>query len=200
MITSLLPRDETSGGRAVPGVAWVPEPPMPADRLHEVAASSFRGVWRALRRFGVWPEALDDATQQVFATAAAKLHQIEPGKERAYLLGVAYKVASNVRRARKRHAELGAVDTDGATHPDPNPEELLELKRHRILLDEALDALPREQRAVFVLYELEGCSLSEISEALELPMGTVASRLRRARSRFETKARELSDRELGVGT
>lgn len=199
MIPSVLSRQEHSGGEVCP-VPCSAVTGMPEDRLRQVFADDFRTIWRALRRFGVRPEALDDATQQVFALGAAKLDRIEAGKERAYLLGIAYRVAANVRRIHQRRSELITADADAAKHPDPNPEELLDLKRRRALLDEALDALSREQRAVFVLFELEGCSMTEISEALELPMGTVASRLRRGRSRFGEKAREIASRQRGGGT
>jgi len=168
--------------------------------VHELVATHFRVVWRALRRFGVRPALLDDAAQQVFATLFSKRALIEPGKERAFLLGIAFRVAANLRRSEARKPEIGLEDSELPAHPDPNPEELLELKRRRALLDEVLDALPEEQRAVFVLFELEGCSTSEIAEALELPMGTVASRLRRARGRFAAKVRELQKLEKGVGT
>ena len=51
-----------------------------------------------------------------------------------------------------------------------------------------LAELPLELRAVFVLYELEQMTMAEIAESLALPPGTVASRLRRARSSFEALA------------
>jgi RNA polymerase sigma-70 factor (ECF subfamily) len=199
---AMLSWNEASGWRAEPegGTGSPPLLPVPEPQVREVIASHFRVVWRALRRFGVRPALLDDAAQQVFATLVSKRALIEPGKERAFLLGVAFRVAANLRRAQARRPELALEDAELPAHPDPNPEELLELKRRRARLDEVLDALPEEQRAVFVLFELEGCSTSEIAEALELPMGTVASRLRRARGRFAAKVRELKKRDKGVGT
>jgi RNA polymerase sigma-70 factor (ECF subfamily) len=65
----------------------------------------------------------------------------------------------------------------------------------RSLLDEALDSLTADLRAPFVLFELEGMSLDEIAEALDIPRGTVASRLRRARKLFQDSARRLKLRD-----
>jgi RNA polymerase sigma-70 factor (ECF subfamily) len=178
----------------------VPPPALSDERLRELIATNFRVVWRALRRFGVPATTLDDAAQQVFATLSARLADVEPGKERAFVLGIAFRVAANMRRAVARRPELALEDGEPLAHPDPNPEELLELKRRRALLDQALDALSHDQRAVFVLFELEGCSMSEIADALSLPMGTVASRLRRGRDRFEAKVRELREQQKGVRT
>jgi RNA polymerase sigma-70 factor (ECF subfamily) len=199
---AMLSWSEASGwpAEAEGGMGGPPPSPAPEPQVRELIESHFRVVWRALRRFGVRPALLDDAAQQVFATLVSKRALIEPGKERAFLLGVAFRVAANLRRAEARKPEVLLDDADLPAHPDPNPEELLELKRRRAVLDEVLDTLPEEQRAVFVLFELEGCSTSEIAEALDLPMGTVASRLRRARGRFAAKVRELQEQQKGVGT
>jgi RNA polymerase sigma-70 factor (ECF subfamily) len=59
------------------------------------------------------------------------------------------------------------------------------------MLDRALDALPDELRTVFVLFELESMSGVEIASLLDLPAGTVASRLRRARHLFRASIFEL---------
>jgi RNA polymerase sigma-70 factor (ECF subfamily) len=60
------------------------------------------------------------------------------------------------------------------------------------LLDRALAALAPDLRAVLTLFEIEGLTFTEIALALELPRGTVASRLRRARTQFAVAARRLA--------
>ena len=164
------------------------------DRLVQALSLHFRVVWRSLRRFGVPVAQVDDAVQHVFATLARKLDAVGEGKERAFLLATAARVAANVRRAEQRAPRDDEQEVDALEHPDPVPEELLEWKRRRELLEGLLDALPHDQRTAFVLFELEGLSMIEISEALEIPMGTVASRLRRARARFEAGARAIRAR------
>jgi RNA polymerase sigma-70 factor, ECF subfamily len=166
--------------------------PAPADeRLVGAFTEHFRFVWRTLRRFGVPHARVDDAAAHVFDTLTRKLDQVEPGKERTFLLSTAVRVSANVRRKEQRAPRDHEQDVDGLAHPDPIPDELLEWKRRRELLEQVLDSLPDEQRTAFVLFELEGLSMSEISEALAVPMGTVASRLRRARARFDTAVRSL---------
>jgi RNA polymerase sigma-70 factor (ECF subfamily) len=67
-------------------------------------------------------------------------------------------------------------------------------RQARALLDEILEELPLPLRAVFVLYELEEMSVSEMANLLLLPRGTVASRLRRARAEFERVVKRLKAR------
>jgi RNA polymerase sigma-70 factor (ECF subfamily) len=154
-------------------------------RLVALVRRHYDLVWRSLRRFGVPEIVADDAAQHVCLLLADRLWQIEVGRERAYLLSVSVRVAANFRRRveRTREVALDAIEDD----PDHgmSPEQLLEHKQQRSRLDEALGTLPIEQRAVFVLFELEGLTLTEIAESLGIPHGTAASRLRRARGRFE---------------
>jgi RNA polymerase sigma-70 factor (ECF subfamily) len=67
-------------------------------------------------------------------------------------------------------------------------------KEKRALLDEILEALPMNLRAAFVLYELEELTVTEISNMLSIPRGTVASRLRLARKEFEKVVKRLKAR------
>jgi RNA polymerase sigma-70 factor (ECF subfamily) len=171
-----------------------------ASALELAAADSFQFIWRTLRRLGVRPEsAVDDATQRVFEIAARKHRKIQPGHERAFLFKTAVLVAAEERRAQRRGREIAdealvraAVDTA------PLADQLLEQRRHRARLDLLLDELEPNLRTVFVLYELEGLTTPEISELLEIPLGTAASRLRRARSEFQAGTRRLRAR-LGIG-
>jgi RNA polymerase sigma-70 factor (ECF subfamily) len=155
-------------------------------RLRAAFSKHFELVWRTLLRFGVPSAAVDDAAQHVFLTLAAELDQVSPNRERAFLVGVACGVAANARRRDRRlrdhelHEDAERADESGLT-----PEELLEWKQRRSILDLALNALSLEQRTVFVLFELEGFSLPEIAESLRIPLGTATSRLRRARAAFE---------------
>ena len=70
-------------------------------------------------------------------------------------------------------------------------EQLTGQKRQRELLDGVLDGLDGDLRSVFVLYEIEELTMAEIAAALEIPPGTVASRLRRARALFSERVRAL---------
>jgi RNA polymerase sigma-70 factor (ECF subfamily) len=167
--------------------------------LARLLTQHFRMVWRALRRLGVPVHTVDDSAQEVFLIASRKLDSIEAGQEKRFLYGVALRVAANARRARAARPEtpFGELveETASAT---PSPEALLDRKRARELLDEALERLPDELRTAFVLFELEGCSGPVVAELCDIPLGTAASRLRRAREAFRTAVAELG-RGLGKG-
>jgi RNA polymerase sigma-70 factor, ECF subfamily len=151
-------------------------------------------VWRSLRRLGVPAAAVDDAAQQVWIVVAGRLDDIEQGRERAFLFGTALRVASDVRRSLAKRREVPELDHRPPVDAHPLPDELMDKKQARALLDEILEELPLPLRAVFVLYELEELSVSEMANLLVLPRGTVASRLRRAREEFERVVKRLKAR------
>ena len=167
--------------------------PVPVARSGESLASLVEQhadfVWRSLRRMGVAPAQADDATQEVFIVTSQKLERVELGRERAFLYGVAINVAAHARRSRARSREVaGEAETLAARDHAPNPEVRLAEAQSRALLDRVLDALSEELRAVFVLFELEEMTMIDIARLLDVPAGTVASRLRRAREGFHTAA------------
>ncbi len=164
-------------------------------RERALVLAHFPAVWRALRRFGLSAADADDAAQQVFLSAVRRLDQIEPGRERAFLCGVAANVAFKFRRGAARRRE-DLEDFEDRAGSEPNAEQLLELRRARELLDQLLEALEQDVRIVFVLYELEELSAPDIAEALAIPLGTVASRLRRGREQF---ARGLARYRIRTG-
>jgi RNA polymerase sigma-70 factor, ECF subfamily len=151
-------------------------------------------VWRSLRRLGVPEAAVDDAAQQVWIVAANRLGDIEPGRERSFLFGTALRVASDVRRSLSKRREVPELDHRPPVDARPLADELMDKRQARALLDEILEELPLPLRAVFVLYELEEMTVSEMANLLLLPRGTVASRLRRARDEFERVVKRLKAR------
>jgi RNA polymerase sigma-70 factor, ECF subfamily len=163
-----------------------------AARLSAVLHRHYGGVWRAVRRFGVPAEAAEDATQEVFIIASRKLSIILEGQELRYLYGIAMRVAANRRRALAARREvLDSELVHAAASQAPQADVLLEQRRLRELLDHALDQLPDDLRTTIVLFELEGFSEREIAEICSIPLGTVASRLRRAREAFHKVALRL---------
>jgi RNA polymerase sigma-70 factor (ECF subfamily) len=164
-------------------------------RLAGMLQTHYRTVWRTLRRLGVPPDRVDDAAQEVYIVAARKLDLVEQGCERKYLLSTAVRVAANYRRARAARPEISDDDLVAReSDPAPAADHLLDQKRMRQLLDEVLDSLSRDLRTVFVLFELEGLSVPEIADLTGAPIGTVASRLRRARAGFQAAVRRYRAR------
>jgi RNA polymerase sigma-70 factor (ECF subfamily) len=156
-------------------------------RLVGLVRDHYAFVWRVLRRFGLSPSDADDAAQRVFLVISRRLPEVVPSKDRAFLFRTCMYVASKVRRADKRRAEDVRADCEEEADPAPGAEHLLERRRARELLDRVLSEMPDDLKAVIVLFEIEGLTMSEISATLELPPGTVASRLRRARAELETR-------------
>lgn len=164
-------------------------------RLRKIRNEHFEFVWRSVRRLGV-PEAdADDATQQVFIVVARRLDVIAPGSERAFLFATALRVASHARRAAQRRGEVSG-ELPEALDAAPTPEELMDQRRARAVLDAVLEELPLDVRAVFILFELEEMTQAEIAGLLDLPQGTVASRLRRGREAFEAAIARLKARRV----
>jgi RNA polymerase sigma-70 factor (ECF subfamily) len=146
----------------------------------------FETVWRSLRRLGVPTASVDDGVQQVFLVASRRLDEIEEGGERRYLLGVALRVASEARRTirQRREVPLDVMMTASGVKP---PDEMLNHKQLLGFLATCLNEMPDKLREVFVLFELEELSAPEVAALLRVPVGTVASRVRLARSFIRKK-------------
>jgi RNA polymerase sigma-70 factor (ECF subfamily) len=153
----------------------------PALRLKPHVAT----LWRIVARMGVPAHQVEDVLQEAFITAARRGADIERGRERAFLIATATRLCANYRqRAHVRREVSQGELLERCASGEPDAEGLLMRKRLREQLDRALACLSDEQRVVFVLYELEGLSVPEIADLLSLPLGTAASRLGRARSKF----------------
>jgi RNA polymerase sigma-70 factor (ECF subfamily) len=164
-------------------------------RLAELLRDHYAQVWRMLRRLGVDEACADDAAQEVFIVLSRKLADVRPGSERPFLLGSAVRVAANYRRRwRVRHEVTDEQALATQRDPGPSAEQLLDHKRLRQALDELLEGWPDDIRTAFVLFELEGLSVPEISQLTETKTGTVASRLRRARELFQVGVKRLRAR------
>ena len=156
-------------------------------RLRRLVEEYFDVVYRAARRFGTPPSFVDDCAQQVFLVAASKLDSMAPASERAFLLGTTFRLSKEFRR---RSADVPAtVDSEkvmlAGADSTPDLEEIVDRKRARLVLDDLLAEMPEDLRAAFVLYEIEGITVPEIAQVLDIAPGTAASRLRRAREAFE---------------
>ncbi len=165
-------------------------PAAPA-RLEGLVKRELRPVWRLLRRVGLSEAEADDATQQVFIVASRRMSEIDPARERAFLFSTALHIGRRAHRSRARRREDEDDELVSRRDSVPGLDELLDQKRARALLDELLAAMSDDLRVVFVLYEIEELTMAEIAQVLELPPGTVASRLRRARADFQSGVARL---------
>jgi RNA polymerase sigma-70 factor (ECF subfamily) len=125
----------------------------------------------------------EDLTQQTFLIAHQKFDQLrEPDKARGWLCTVARRCfLKSVRRKRPTAASSLEMNLDFL--PDEPTEEPID----RQALQLALDELPDEFRLVLVMFYFEFCTYQEIAEKLELPVGTVMSRLSRAKGHLRRR-------------
>jgi RNA polymerase sigma-70 factor, ECF subfamily len=158
-------------------------------RLERMFRAHHELIWRTLRRLGLGPEAAADATQQAFLIAAERLGDIRSGSERAFLFGTALRLARMAQRTSSRWKLED--DMDQRAGPSFRLEELTEHRRAVELMDQILADMDPDLITVFVLFELEGLSTPEVASLVGVPVGTAASRLRRARETFRGKVAKL---------
>jgi RNA polymerase sigma-70 factor (ECF subfamily) len=146
-------------------------------------AENYAFVWRSLVHFGLSPANADDAAQEVFLVVHRRLSEYDPSRSfKGWVYGIARRAASAHQRDRRRAAardEQGTSPT-GST----SPESELETRQTALWVQSCLDAMPEEQREVFLLAEVEEFTAPEIADALGVKLNTVYSRLRLARERF----------------
>ena len=169
------------------------------ERIEGLVREHYAFVWRLLRRLGVGEGDADDAAQRVFLTAVDRLGGVEEGRERAFLYGVTLKVGARARRSVGRRREEPFESAGERQAHELDGEQLLERRQARALLDQLLDQMPEDLRVVFVLFELEELSTREIAELCAIPVGTAASRLRRAREDFEERVARAEARRRFSG-
>jgi RNA polymerase sigma-70 factor (ECF subfamily) len=158
-------------------------------RLERMFRAHHDLIWRTLRRLGMNQDAAADGTQQAFLVAAERLQHIRPGAERAFLFGTALRIARSARRKTERYELEG--DMDVRVDPDWRTDAMTNRHAALQLLDRMLLRMDPDLVTVFVLFELEGMSTGEIAGMVGIPVGTAASRLRRARQTFRSAASRL---------
>jgi RNA polymerase sigma-70 factor (ECF subfamily) len=144
-------------------------------------------VARVLRNAGTPPAEIDDEVQRTFIIASRRLDDVRRGAEKSFLLQIALHLAAHARRTMARRREVLTAKAPETVDGLATPEQMADQKRMRQLLDRVLDQMDVDLRTAFVLFEFEELSMSEIADALGIPRGTVASRLRRARSEFRER-------------
>lgn len=189
-----VPETEMGPPRVVPKGEVVSVRGASDARLRSMVDGQYAFIWRQLRRLGLSVEGAEDVAQHVFLVASKRLESVNIGSERAFLFGIARRMASDARKSAAARHEAPARGASDAADTAPHADELVERKRARALLDEALDSMEDDLRTVFVLFELEEMKTSEIADLLAIPVGTVASRLRRSRDEFQEIMKRLNAR------
>jgi len=140
-------------------------------------------LWRFAVRLTGDPHAAEDLVQRGCVRALERRHQLKPGTSaRSWMYSILHSVWLNEIRARqiRQHASMQWTDELAETVPDESGADPERDLMHRQVI-QAVERLPDAQRAVMLLVAVEGLSYREAAEALEIPVGTVMSRLARAR-------------------
>lgn len=177
---------------------WRPDPrPRRLDRLlRPVVDDLIRFALRLTRDEAT----ADDLLQASVERAMDKLDQLrDDGAFRAWMTRIVYRTWLNWKRPRPEVwvLEWVAVDREQRDAREPGPHRKLEARRLGRAIEDALDRLPDPQREAVLLVDVQGFGFREAAGILELPIGTVASRVARARSTLRRDLAEVA-REQGV--
>jgi len=145
---------------------------------------------QAFRMMGE-PETAEDATQDAFITAFRKLGTYRGGSFKAWLLRIVTNLCYDELRRQKRHptTPLEPVNNDDEeiesprwlSDPGESPEEVTEREELSKALESCLKELSPEFRTIVILVDLQGLDYNEAALVVRRPLGTIKSRLARAR-------------------
>ncbi|TAK76051.1 MAG: sigma-70 family RNA polymerase sigma factor [Dehalococcoidia bacterium] len=153
------------------------------------------------------PAAAEDVTQDAFVRAWQRLETFRGGSFRAWLFTIAANRARDELRRRGRRPTLSldeARDDDDRADLDPadagpTAQELVEQAELRRALEAALLTLPDDWREIVVLADIEGLNYAEVAAVTRIPVGTVKSRLSRARGRLRDVIRDSAELSAAAG-
>jgi RNA polymerase sigma-70 factor (ECF subfamily) len=147
-----------------------------------------RSIYYLCHRMTGAHQSADDLSQETFIKAFFALSKFnEEMSFFAWIRRIAVNSTLNYLKIRKREQPLNENNPSNNGDPGPNremPEAKLEQKLMQQTLTKALRTLPADQRAIFILRVHEGQSYKDIAQILDIPTGTVMSRLSRARQKL----------------
>jgi len=137
------------------------------------------------------PDAAADATQDAFLSAYKAMQQFRGGSFKAWLLRIVTNACYDQLRVRQRRPTSSLddlpVESDHISYlndPSEGPVELVERQELNRGIQEGISTLPAEQRVILVLSDVQGLNYQEIAQVTGLSLGTVKSRLSRARAKL----------------
>jgi RNA polymerase sigma factor (sigma-70 family) len=178
---------------AAPAKQGTPITAMPLNQMVEYYGAAVRQL---LARLGLERCDADDIMQRVWLTASHCSHRIHRGAERAFLLTVARREASHVRRSQRRRSEVAYAELDDFASAAPDGDEWVERRQRLEQVSAILDEMDDGLRAVLLLFQVSEASAREVAGLLDIPVGTAKSRLRRARADYSGR---VAARSVGAG-
>ncbi len=155
-----------------------------------------------ISRFVQNPQEIEDISQETFIKAYRALSLFRGDSSfYTWLYQIAVNTAKNYLASRNRRLMLASVEIDEAEHGDmapalrdtDDPESELAMEHLQAVIDAAIRELPEDLRTAFTLREFSGMSYEQITEVMDCPVGTVRSRIFRAREAIDRKIREAGN-------
>ncbi len=173
------------------------------DAFNELVLAYQDRVYNLAYRIMGDPASASDATQEAFISA---FHHIEdfrgkyPSSFKSWLMRIVSNACYDELRRRKRHPTTSIEDFEVEEEANPaliseaeSPEEATEREEVAQALEVGIQTLPEDQRVTLVLADVQGLTYQEISEVTDVPLGTVKSRLARARGKLRDYLRDQGE-------
>jgi len=165
----------------------VPDQRLPAGNFEDLAMPLFDQLYNFARWLTQDSSEAEDLVQETYAKALRGFSSFQAGTNfRAWMYRILRNSFLNSRSGLKTTVPLDEEDEVATAPGSDTPESLLIAQADRKTMQEALEKLPVHFREVLLLCEVEEMSYQEIADALALPIGTVMSRLFRARKNLRT--------------
>lgn len=163
--------------------------------LRERIGAQLPGLRRYARALLRWQDGADDLVQETVLRGISRAHQWKPDTNlRAWLFTIMHNQYVNRIRAAAREGKSTSLNVDAARDIGDPPPQLAVLRLRD--LEAAIDALSPEQRAIILLVGLEDMSYEDVAAVMNIPIGTVRSRLSRAREALRRMMDGMERRRL----
>ncbi len=171
------------------------------DAFNELVLTYQQQVYNLAYRIMNDPASAADATQEAFISAFQSLHRFRGGSFKSYLMRiVANSCYDELRRRKRRPAtsfeDFGEVDEEAnpaLINGGEGPEAYAERQEMARMIQAGIETLSPNHRITLVLSDVQGMSYQEIAEATDVPLGTVKSRLARARANLRDYLRSQGE-------
>jgi len=173
------------------------------DAFNQIVLAFQSQVYNQAYRVIGEPDAAEDATQEAFISAYKKLHTYRGGSFKSWLLRIVSNACYDEFRRRKRQPVVPLTpendqgeDLESAPwleDPGEDPEQFTQRKELSSAIQTCLDRLDIEFRTVVVLVDIQGLDYASAAAAVDSPLGTVKSRLARARKGLQDCLRQFKE-------
>src|SRR3954447_22956645 len=158
--------------------------PGSAQTVQRLVDEHYVALYRYAYRLSGSSADAEDLTQEAFCKAQLNLAQLrDPGRSKPWLFSILRNAYLQRVRARRQEVSLSLDDLGDVAEPPPDP--LPEIDPEQ--LQQALNDLPEVFRTPIILYYFEDFSYRDIAEQMDLPLGTVMSRLARAKAHLRSR-------------